>query len=62
MQTRGIEANIVGLRIMGEEEIIKAAGQAFDTHDKVREQLGQTIRHVKETVLGLSTQFPGLPE
>jgi polysaccharide pyruvyl transferase WcaK-like protein len=62
MESVGVGSIVADPRKMGEEEILRAVGQAFDTRAKVREQLAQSIPHVKETVLGLFSQFPGLPE
>jgi len=53
MQTIGIEANVVDLRKMDEEEIFNVVDRAFEHRDQVRQQLAQTMPHVKESVFSL---------
>ena len=53
MQTIGIEANVVDLRKMDEEEIFDVIDRAFEHRTQVRQQLVQTMPQVKETVLRL---------
>jgi polysaccharide pyruvyl transferase WcaK-like protein len=53
MQTIGIEANVVDLRKMDEEEIFNVIDRAFEHRAQVRQQLAQTMPQVKESVLSL---------
>jgi polysaccharide pyruvyl transferase WcaK-like protein len=53
MQTVGMEANIVDLRRMREEEILALIGCAIDRRSEVSQQLAQTMPEVKESVLRL---------
>jgi colanic acid/amylovoran biosynthesis protein len=51
MQTIGIEANVVDLRTMNEEEIFKVIDQALEHRVRIRQHLARTMPHVKESVL-----------
>jgi polysaccharide pyruvyl transferase WcaK-like protein len=53
MQSIGIEASVVDLRKMNEEEIFSVIDRAFEQRAEVRQELAQTMPHVKESVLGL---------
>jgi polysaccharide pyruvyl transferase WcaK-like protein len=53
MQTIGIEANVVDLRRMREEEILQVIDRTFEGRAEVRRHLAQTMPRVKETVLRL---------
>jgi len=53
MQTIGIEANVVDLRKMDEEEILNVIDRAFEHRGEVLRQLAQTMPRVKESVLSL---------
>jgi polysaccharide pyruvyl transferase WcaK-like protein len=53
MQTIGIEANVVDLRKMNEEEIFNVIDQALEHRAQIRHQLAQTIPQVKESLLRL---------
>jgi len=57
MQTIGIEANVVDLREMNEEEIFTVIDRAFEHRVQVRQELAQTMPHVKESVL---SSFEGI--
>jgi len=53
MQTIGIEANVVDLRKMDEEEIFNVIERAFEHRAEVRQQLSSTMPQVKKSVLSL---------
>lgn len=53
MQTIGLEANVVDLRKMDEEEIFKVIDRAFEHRAQIRQQLALTMPQVKESVLSL---------
>lgn len=53
MQTIGIEANVVDLRTMKEEETFRVIERAFDQRAQIRLHLAQVMPHVKESVLSL---------
>jgi polysaccharide pyruvyl transferase WcaK-like protein len=53
MRTVGIEANVVDLRKMCEQEILEVIDRAFEGRAEVRQQLACTMPQVKETVLRL---------
>lgn len=53
MQTIGIEASVVDLRKMNEEEILNVIDRVFEDRAQVRQRLAQTMPHVKESVLSL---------
>lgn len=57
MQTIGIEASVVDLRKMSEEGIFNVIDRAFEHRAEVRQELAETMPHVKESVLRL---FEGL--
>ena len=53
MQTIGIEANVVDLRKMDEEEIFNVIDRAFEHRAEVQQQLAHTMPQVTESVLRL---------
>ena len=53
MQTIGIAANVVDLRTMNEEEILRIIDRVFINRAQVRQQLAQIMPNVKESVLSL---------
>lgn len=53
MESVGVGSIVADPRKMGEDEILRIVGHTFDTRAKIREQLAQTIPHVKQTVLEL---------
>jgi colanic acid/amylovoran biosynthesis protein len=53
MHTIGIEANVVDLRKMDEEEIFNVIDRAFESRAQIRQQLAHTMPQIKESVLSL---------
>jgi len=53
MQSIGVAANVVDLRKLNEEEIFSIIDRAFTNRAQIRQQLAQTMPHVKESVLSL---------
>lgn len=51
MQTIGIEANVVDLRTMNEEETLNVIGRALLHGTQTRQHLARTMPHVRESVL-----------
>jgi polysaccharide pyruvyl transferase WcaK-like protein len=60
MESVGVGSIVADLRKVGEEDILRIVGETFDARDRIREQLRQTIPHVKETVLGLFSEMEEL--
>jgi len=59
MQPIGIEANVVGLRKMNEDEVFSVTDRALEGRSDVRRQLARTMPKVKETVLRLFEDMDG---
>jgi colanic acid/amylovoran biosynthesis protein len=60
MESVGVGSIVADPRKMGKEEILRIVGQTFDARAKVREQLTQTIPHVKQAVLRLFSEVQEL--
>lgn len=60
MESVGVGSIVADPRKMGEKEILRIVEQAFDARAQVREQLTQTMPHVKQTVLRLFSEVEEL--
>jgi len=60
MDSVGVGSIVADPRKMGKEEILRIVGETFDARAKIREQLTETMPHVKETVLGLFSEMEEL--
>lgn len=60
MGSVGVGSIVADPRRMGQEEILRIVGETFDARAGIREQLAQTMPHVKETVLGLFSEIEEL--